>query len=60
MDTISTNKDSVKEDEVWNSTNMVKAISMLLSEIISENKNEVTKTKGNLTTAKFLYKKIIF
>jgi hypothetical protein len=47
MDTVSTGVDSKFEDERWNQSGMVKAVSILLSEIINENKAELSKSKGN-------------
>ena len=46
MDTVSTAKDSKYDEENWNPAAMIKAVSMLLSEIINENKAEVQKLKG--------------
>jgi hypothetical protein len=45
MDKVSKEKDS-KTDEPWNHSAMVKAVSSLLNEIISENKSELLKNKG--------------
>ena len=46
MDTVSTAKDSKLDEDRWNPTAMLKAVSVLLSEIINENKAEVQKMKG--------------
>ncbi len=48
MDTVSTGKDSKLDEDRWNPTAMLKAVSVLLSEIINENKAEVQKMKGKL------------
>ena len=46
MDTVSTGVDSKFEEDRWNQSGMVKAVSILLSEIINENKAELSKLKG--------------
>lgn len=58
MDKSSTTKNS-KSDETWNHMSMVKAVSILLTEIINENRPDVQKSK-RIFNFKPTYPKIFF
>ncbi len=51
--TKSTNKDSTTTEEIWKNNAMLKAIPVLLTEIINENKTQKIEKLGNYSSFKF-------